>query len=103
MDIPEVDMSVGKVGRAESAMDPAPISMIETIVTLKPREEWRPGITKEAIEQEMMIKLANIPGLNLAFTQPIAGRLSMLTTGVRTELGIKLYGEDLNVFAAKSF
>ncbi|WP_371379121.1 efflux RND transporter permease subunit [Sporomusa aerivorans] len=103
MDIPEVDMSVGKVGRAESAMDPAPISMIETIVTLKPREEWRPGITKEAIEQEMMIKLANIPGLNLAFTQPIAGRLSMLTTGVRTELGIKLYGEDLNVLQQKAF
>lgn len=102
MEIPEVDMSVGKVGRAESAMDPAPISMIETIVTLKPKEAWRPGLTKEAIEQEMMVKLANIPGLNLAFTQPIAGRLSMLTTGVRTELGIKLYGEDLKVLQQKA-
>lgn len=102
MEIPEVDMSVGKVGRAESAMDPAPISMIETIVTLKPKDQWRPGITKEAIEQEMMVKLANIPGLNLAFTQPIAGRLSMLTTGVRTELGIKLYGEDLKVLQQKA-
>ena len=103
MEIPEIDMSVGKVGRAESAMDPAPISMIETIVTLKPKEQWRPGMTKEAIEQEMMAKLANIPGLNLAFTQPIAGRLSMLTTGVRTELGIKLYGEDLTVLQQKAF
>ncbi len=103
LEIPEIDMSVGKVGRAESAMDPAPISMIETIVTLKPKEEWRPGVTQEAIEQEMMVKLANIPGLNLAFTQPIAGRLSMLTTGVRTELGIKLYGEDLKVLQQKAF
>lgn len=103
MDIPEVDMSVGKVGRAESAMDPAPISMIETIVTLKPKAEWRPGVTKDTIGQEMMARLANIPGLNLAFTQPIAGRLSMLTTGVRTELGIKLYGEDLAVLQQKAF
>ncbi|SMC80588.1 efflux RND transporter permease subunit [Sporomusa malonica] len=103
MDIPEIDMSVGKVGRAESAMDPAPISMIETIVTLKPKDQWRPGMTKETIEQEMMVKLASIPGLNLAFTQPIAGRLSMLTTGVRTELGIKLYGEDLKVLQQKAF
>ncbi len=102
-EIPEIEMSVGKVGRAESAMDPAPISMIETIVTLKPREQWRAGMTKEAIEQEMMGKLANIPGLNLAFTQPIAGRLAMLTTGVRTELGIKLYGEDLQVLQQKAF
>lgn len=103
MDIPEIDMSVGKVGRAESAMDPAPISMIETIVTLKPKEQWRPGMTKEKVEQEMMVRLANVPGLNLAFTQPIAGRLSMLTTGVRTELGIKLYGEDLQVLQQKAF
>ncbi|EIW26208.1 efflux RND transporter permease subunit [Pelosinus fermentans] len=103
MEIPEVDMSVGKVGRAESAMDPAPISMIETIVTLKPKEQWRDGMTKQKIEQEMIVKLANMPGLNFAFTQPIAGRLSMLTTGVRTELGIKLYGEDLQVLQQKAF
>lgn len=103
MEIPEVDMSVGKVGRANSAMDPAPINMIETIVTLKPKEQWRPGMTKESIEQEMMVKLANLPGLNMAFTQPIAGRLSMLTTGVRTELGVKLYGDDLNVLQQKAF
>ena len=103
MEIPEVDMSVGKVGRAESAMDPAPINMIETIVTLKPKEQWRQGYTKADIEQEMMGKLAALPGLNLAFTQPIAGRLSMLTTGVRTELGIKIYGDDLKVLQQKAF
>jgi Cu(I)/Ag(I) efflux system membrane protein CusA/SilA len=77
--------------------------MIETIVTLKPKDQWRPGMTKETIEKEMMTRLANLPGLNLAFTQPIAGRLSMLTTGVRTELGIKLYGEDLAVLQQKAF
>lgn len=103
MEIPEVDMSVGKVGRAESAMDPAPINMIETIVTLKPKETWRAGYSKADIEQEMMGKLAAIPGLNLAFTQPIAGRLSMLTTGVRTELGVKIYGDDLKVLQQKAF
>lgn len=102
MEIPEIDMSVGKVGRAESALDPAPVNMIETVVTLKPKEQWRPGITKEAIKEEMMNKLASVPGLNLAITQPIAGRLSMLTTGVRTELGIKLYGEDLKVLQQKA-
>jgi len=103
MEIPEVEMSVGKVGRAESAMDPAPISMIETIVTLKPKEEWRPGYTKDDIENEMMGKLAELPGLNLAFTQPIAGRLAMLTTGIRTDIGIKLYGEDLAILQQKAF
>lgn len=102
MEIPEIDMSVGKVGRAESALDPAPVNMIETVVTLKPKEQWRPGMTKEAIKEEMMNKLASVPGLNLAITQPIAGRLSMLTTGVRTELGIKLYGEDLTVLQQKA-
>jgi Cu(I)/Ag(I) efflux system membrane protein CusA/SilA len=102
MEIPEIDMSVGKVGRAESALDPAPVNMIETVVTLKPKDQWRPGITKEAIKEEMMNKLASVPGLNLAITQPIAGRLSMLTTGVRTELGIKLYGEDLKVLQQKA-
>lgn len=103
MEIPEVEMSVGKVGRAESAMDPAPISMIETIVTLKPKDQWRPGYTKTDIENEMMGKLAQLPGLNLAFTQPIAGRLSMLTTGIRTEIGIKLYGDDLTILQQKAF
>lgn len=102
MEIPEVEMSVGKVGRAQSAMDPAPISMIETIVTLKPKEQWRPGYTQTDIELDMMGKLANLPGLNLAFTQPIAGRLAMLTTGIRTELGVKIFGDDIHVIQQKA-
>jgi len=102
MEIPEVEMSVGKVGRAESAMDPAPINMIETIVTLKSKDQWRTGYTQTDIEQDMMGKLADLPGLNLAFTQPIAGRLSMLTTGIRTELGVKIFGDDINVLQEKA-
>ncbi len=102
MEIPEVEMSVGKVGRAESAMDPAPINMIETIVTLKPKDQWRAGYTQRDIEQDMMGKLADLPGLNLAFTQPIAGRLSMLTTGIRTQLGVKIFGDDINVLQEKA-
>lgn len=103
MEIPEVALSVGKIGRAETAMDPAPINMIETIVTLKPKEQWRLGVTKEDILLEMQTKLANIPGLNQAFTQPIAGRLDMLTTGIRTQLGLKLFGDDLKVLQQKAF
>jgi Cu(I)/Ag(I) efflux system membrane protein CusA/SilA len=103
LEIPEVAISVSKVGRAETAMDPAPISMIETIVTLRPKEEWRVGLSQEDIELQMMEKLSYLPGLNLAFTQPIAGRLAMLTTGVRTDLGIKLYGEDISVLQQKAF
>ena len=102
MEIPEVEMSVGKVGRAKSAMDPAPINMIETIVSLKPKEQWRPGYTQTDIELDMMGKLASLPGLNLAFTQPIAGRLAMLTTGIRTELGVKIFGDDINVLQQKA-
>jgi Cu(I)/Ag(I) efflux system membrane protein CusA/SilA len=103
MEIPEVALSVGKVGRAETAMDPAPINMIETIVTLKPKEQWRLNVTKADILLEMQTKLSNIPGLNQAFTQPIAGRLDMLTTGVRTQLGLKLFGDDLQVLQQKAF
>ncbi|MDR2742051.1 MAG: CusA/CzcA family heavy metal efflux RND transporter [Treponema sp.] len=103
MEIPEIELSVSKVGRAETAMDPAPVSMIETIVTLKPKKQWRKELTQEAIEHQMMEKLSALPGLNMAFTQPIAGRLAMLTTGVRTDLGIKLYGEDIRVLQEKAF
>lgn len=102
MEIPEVEMSVGKVGRAESAMDPAPINMIETIVTLKPKGQWRAGYTQTDIVQDMMGKLAELPGLNLAFTQPIAGRLAMLTTGIRTQVGVKIFGDDIQVLQQKA-
>ena len=92
--VPEVDLVLGKVGRAETATDPAPISMIETIILLKPHEEWRKGMTREDIIAEMDAKL-QIPGVANGWTQPIINRINMLATGVRTDLGIKFYGPDL--------
>ncbi len=94
--VPEVDLVLGKVGRAETATDPAPISMIETIVLLKPHSEWRKGLSREDIISEMDQKL-QIPGVANGWTQPIINRINMLATGVRTDLGIKLYGPDLAV------
>ena len=94
MSVPEVDHVLGKVGRAETATDPAPVSMFETIIILKPKEEWRPGITKEDIQTELAGKL-NIPGVTQGWTQPIINRIQMLTTGVRTQLGVKILGDDL--------
>lgn len=91
---PEVDHVLGKAGRAETATDNAPISMIETIVLLKPREEWRPGITKKKIIADLDRQL-QIPGVRNGWTQPIINRINMLTTGVRTDLGVKIYGDDL--------
>ncbi|MDP2960465.1 MAG: CusA/CzcA family heavy metal efflux RND transporter, partial [candidate division Zixibacteria bacterium] len=99
---PEVESVVGKVGRAETATDPAPISMIETIINLKPKDKWRKGMTKEKLIKEMGEKLAVIPGVAGAFTQPIRNRIDMLTTGVRTQVGIKIFGSDLKVLEEKS-
>ncbi len=91
---PEVDTVFGKAGRAETATDPAPLSMIETIITFKPKEYWREGMTYEKLMQEMDEKL-QIPGLTNSWTYPIRGRIDMLLTGIRTPLGIKIYGADL--------
>lgn len=91
---PEVDRVFGKAGRAETPTDPAPISMIETVVMLKPKSQWRPGMTKEKLEREMNESL-NIPGVQNAFTMPIKARIDMLTTGIRTPIGIKVFGPDL--------
>lgn len=91
---PEVAYVLGKVGRAETATDPAPVSMIETIVLLKPRSQWRSGITKDDIIAELDAKL-KIPGVSNAWTQPIINRINMLATGVRTDLGVKIFGNDL--------
>jgi len=99
---PEVESVVGKVGRAETATDPAPISMIETVVNLKPKEKWRKGMTKDKLIKEMDEKLSVIPGVAGAFTQPIRNRIDMLTTGVRTQVGIKIFGSDLKVLEEKS-
>lgn len=90
---PEVDTVFGKAGRANSATDPAPLGMIETIITFKDKSVWREGMTYERLMQEMEEKL-KIKGLINSWTYPIRGRIDMLLTGIRTPLGIKLYGDD---------
>lgn len=90
---PEVDTVFGKAGRAESATDPAPLAMIETIIQFKPKEQWRKGMTYEKLMLEMDKKL-QVNGLINSWTYPIRGRIDMLLTGIRTPLGIKLYGND---------
>ncbi|HEY0371872.1 MAG TPA: CusA/CzcA family heavy metal efflux RND transporter, partial [Thermoanaerobaculia bacterium] len=91
---PAVKYVLGKVGRAETATDPAPVSMFETIVELKPKSEWPAGMTKDKIIDELDAKL-KIAGVTNGWTQPIINRIDMLNTGVRTQLGIKIYGPDL--------
>lgn len=93
--IPEVENVLGKAGRANTATDNAPISMIETIVLLKPEHQWREGITKTKIIAEINGKLA-IPGVINSFTQPIINRINMLSTGIRTDVGLKIYGQSLD-------
>ncbi|WP_256013495.1 efflux RND transporter permease subunit [Desertivirga xinjiangensis] len=92
--VPEVDKVLGKAGRANTATDNSPISMIETIITLKPKSEWRPGITKKDIINELDHKL-QIPGVVNGWTQPIINRINMLSTGIRTDVGVKVHGQDL--------
>jgi Cu(I)/Ag(I) efflux system membrane protein CusA/SilA len=95
-EFPEVDRVFGKLGRADTATDPAPMTMIETTVLLKPESEWRPGLTKEALVAEMDAALAIVGFVN-AWTQPIAGRVTMQDTGIQTPVGIKVKGPDLRV------
>jgi Cu(I)/Ag(I) efflux system membrane protein CusA/SilA len=92
---PEVDRVFGKAGRAETSTDPAPFSMMEVVVDLKPKERWRPGLTYEGLIEEMD-KALQFPGVTNAWTMPIKARIDMLTTGVRTPVGIKIFGPDLN-------
>jgi Cu(I)/Ag(I) efflux system membrane protein CusA/SilA len=92
--VPEVYHVLGKAGRASSATDNSPISMIETIISLKPKSEWRPGISKKDIIEELDTKL-QIPGVVNGWTQPIINRINMLSTGIRTDVGVKVYGQDL--------
>lgn len=91
---PEVEWAVGKSGRAETSTDPAPVNMNETIVHLKPPEEWRPGMTREKLIAEMDEKL-RMPGVTNIWTQPIINRIDMLSTGIRSQVGIKIFGNDL--------
>ena len=92
---PEVDSVAGKLGRAETPTDPAPVEMIETTIMLKPQEAWRPGMTKEKIIAELSEKLSLIPGYVPGFLQPIENRILMLSTGIRAQVGIKILGPDL--------
>ncbi|MCW5925263.1 MAG: efflux RND transporter permease subunit [Saprospiraceae bacterium] len=94
-DFPEVENVLGKAGRANSATDNAPVSMIETIILLKPQSQWREGMTKNDIIDQLNAKL-QIPGVVNGWTQPIINRINMLSTGIRTDVGVKIYGQNLD-------
>jgi Cu(I)/Ag(I) efflux system membrane protein CusA/SilA len=94
MRFPEVLRVMGKAGRAETPTDPAPLSMMETIVLLKPKSQWRKDVTTDQLVNEMN-EAVRIPGVSNAWTMPIKNRIDMLTTGIRTPVGIKIYGADL--------
>jgi Cu(I)/Ag(I) efflux system membrane protein CusA/SilA len=94
--VPEVERVFGKIGRAETATDPAPLTMIETFITLKPRDQWREGMTTEKLTKELD-KLVKFPGLTNAWVMPIKTRIDMLATGIKTPVGLKVAGADLNV------
>jgi Cu(I)/Ag(I) efflux system membrane protein CusA/SilA len=96
--VPEVARVFGKAGRAETALDPAPLSMFETIVQLKPQEQWRPGLTVEALTAELDKAAASV-GVQGAWTMPIKARVDMLATGIRTPVGIKVFGPNLQTIA----
>jgi Cu(I)/Ag(I) efflux system membrane protein CusA/SilA len=98
---PAVAMVVGKVGRAETPTDPAPVNMAETTVILKPKEQWPAGTTKDGIVQRLDSKL-HIPGVSNIWTQPIRNRIDMLSTGIRTQVGVKVFGPDLKTIERKS-
>ena len=99
--VPEVAEVLGKAGRASTATDNSPISMIETIIMLKPKAEWREGITKKDLINELDAKL-QIPGVVNGWTQPIINRINMLSTGIRTDVGIKVHGQSLDSIYAVS-
>ncbi|MCH5377109.1 MAG: CusA/CzcA family heavy metal efflux RND transporter, partial [Planctomycetes bacterium] len=94
--VPEVKSVFGKIGRAETATDPAPLTMIETVIQLKPEEEWREGVTIDDIRQELNQRV-QLPGLTNAWVWPIKTRIDMLATGIKTPVGVKIAGPDLNV------
>jgi len=97
--VPEVKRVFGKIGRAETATDPAPLTMVETTIQLKPREQWRPGVTMETLKQELN-SLVQIPGLTNTWVMPIKNRIDMQATGIKTPVGIKVAGPDLNEIQA---
>lgn len=100
---PEVLLVAGKLGRADTATDPAPVEMIETTITLRPKEEWRPGVTKAQIIAELSEALKQVPGYVPGFLMPIENRILMTSTGIRAQVGVKLFGEDLAALQSKAF
>jgi Cu(I)/Ag(I) efflux system membrane protein CusA/SilA len=98
---PEVASVIGKVGRVDSPLDPAPVNMYETLVELKDREQWRPGLTKDALIAEMTEK-SRMPGVTTIWQQPIRNRIDMLATGIPTQVGVKISGPDLAVLESKA-
>jgi Cu(I)/Ag(I) efflux system membrane protein CusA/SilA len=96
MSVPEVKSAFGKMGRAQTATDPAPLAMVETIIQFKPKSEWRPGVTKADIRRELEQRV-HLPGLTNAWVMPIKTRIDMLSTGIKTPVGIKVGGPDLAV------
>ncbi|MCL7976476.1 MAG: CusA/CzcA family heavy metal efflux RND transporter [marine benthic group bacterium] len=96
---PEVETVLGKAGRAETATDPAPLDMFETTITLRPESEWRPGMTYDGLLREMDAAV-RLPGVTNAWTMPIKGRIDMLATGIRTPVGVKIFGPDLDTLQA---
>ena len=93
---PEVAYAVAKVARADTSTDPAPLNMTETVVHLKPRDQWRPGMTIDRLRADMS-QAVQLPGVSIIWTMPIINRIDMLTTGIRSEVGVKVYGNDLTV------
>jgi Cu(I)/Ag(I) efflux system membrane protein CusA/SilA len=102
-DTPEVVSVAGKLGRADTATDPAPTEMIETTITLKPQNEWRSGMTKQKLVEELREKMRLVPGAVPGFLQPIENRVLMISTGIRAQVGIKILGDDLDALQAKAF
>jgi Cu(I)/Ag(I) efflux system membrane protein CusA/SilA len=96
MQVPEVEYAVAKVGRADTSTDPSPPNMTETVVHLKPRDQWRSGMTLESLRAELGAA-AELPGVTNIWTMPIINRIDMLSTGVRSEVGVKIYGSGLTV------
>ncbi|MCL6524360.1 MAG: efflux RND transporter permease subunit [Thermoflavifilum sp.] len=96
--VPEVKNVLGKAGRISSATDPAPLNMIETIIELKPRSQWRKGVTEDSLIRELNQKL-QIPGVTNGWTQPIINRINMLNTGIRTDVGVKIFGARLDTLS----
>jgi copper/silver efflux system protein len=101
--VPEVQSAAGKLGRSETATDPAPVEMIETTIELKPESMWRPGMTQEKLIAELTEKLSQAPGYVPGFLHPIEGRILMLSTGIRAQIGVKIFGDNLDALQKKAF